>query len=74
MGDSKKKMIRFNASMDVTLLTEVLSENPYLNGSWENVATAMQEAGIHVESRRCREHTELILGHFRKADRDNLRK
>ena len=66
--------LRFSAKMDIILLNEVLTENPFKNGSWENVSAAVRDQGLEASARTCREHTNLILGHFKSNDRENLRK
>ena len=70
----KKKALRFSAGMDIRLLNCVLEERPFAGGSWEAVAANMQQSGVTCTSRRCRERTSTIVDHFRKDDRDNLRK
>ncbi len=69
-----KKPLRFSAAMDIKLLNEVLNERPHGGGTWENVAAALQLLGINANARRCRERTATIIDHFRKEDRENLRK
>ena len=55
----KKKVLRFNAAMDIKLLNEVMNERPHTHGGeWETVSKKLQEDGIDANARRCREQNE----------------
>ena len=60
---------------DIALLKEVLSLNPYnipQGRGWLQVAEALNEAGLPVDTRRCRERTALLLEYFRKENKEIL--
>ena len=58
---------------DLHLLSLVIQENPYVNG-WGVVAQGMLDANIAASARACRERTALMLKHYKREDRENLKK
>ena len=46
---AKKNPLHFNCAMDIDFLSEVLKENPWLDGSWENVALTLREGASMVQ-------------------------
>ena len=73
----RKKPFRFTPSDDIALLKEVIAVNPYegnIARTWVQVAENLLREDMRVDSRRCRERTQLLLDYFRKEDTDMLRR
>jgi hypothetical protein len=74
----KKKPFRFSAAQDILLLREVVAVNPYAAKDagrlWMQIAERLQDLGMQLEGRRCRERTALLLDYYRKEDKERLRR
>ena len=74
----RKKQVRFSAKEDISLLKEVLAENPYKDkGKWNVIAGHMKEnteKHFDVDARRVRERAQLLLSQYSKDDKDALRR
>ncbi|OAF71479.1 hypothetical protein A3Q56_00744 [Intoshia linei] len=84
-----KSQFRFSAHDDILLLREVLNQNPYpspgsnktsaqetrnLRNVWNTIAKSLEEKGMCVSRRLCREHTALLMQQYTKIDTRNLRR
>jgi len=74
-SSDKKKMIRFRQKDDISLLKEVLEQNPFQTPSnWANVAESLAAGLQGVTARRCRERTDLLLSYYRSHNSEMLKK
>lgn len=70
---SRKKQVRFSANDDITLLKEVLADNPYEDKSkWSGIGRRISVDTFNIEPRRARERTQLLLNQFRKEEREAM--
>lgn len=67
---------RFVVADDILLLQEVAATNPFEDHDrWRAVTEMVNKAtGKNFTARAIRERCDLLLGHFRREDRANLRK
>jgi len=70
MIGARKKQFRFGVESDISLLRQVLCENPFANG-WDTVSAGLM---LPVDARRCRERTMLLIEQHRKENTINLKK
>lgn len=71
-----KQRLRFTLHDDVTLLKEVLCENPFENiGKWNGIQEKVNEATSKLFSVRClKEHLQHLMATFKKQDNINKKK
>ncbi|CAN7982952.1 unnamed protein product, partial [Ixodes hexagonus] len=67
---------RFTVGDDILLLREVVALNPFADPArWTTLIENLNAAtGKAYTVRAARERCDLLLGHFRREDRTNLRK
>ncbi|KAJ3614857.1 hypothetical protein NHX12_018427 [Muraenolepis orangiensis] len=79
----RKRQVRFSARHDILLLREVIAENPFTTNEssvrhWARIAeilrASLQHEYFHVDARRCRERTLLLLDYYKKQDFFSLRR
>ena len=74
----KRKAFRFAAAQDIILLKEVVCQHPFAAQQpgkvWVNIAQRLQDLGLQVDARRCRERTILLVDYFRKEDQEMLKR
>lgn len=68
--------LRFTYEDDITLLKEVISQNPFENNErWKNInINVIAVTNINFSLRAIRDHTNYLLQNWRKDNNKNLKR
>ena len=76
-ASGRKKQVRFQAKDDMILLREALAKNPFKNKlSWTEISTTLSSTRsvFHVDTRRVRERTSLLIEQHKKLNAESLKR